>query len=129
MAWKPAIAHRYEIGHGVSFVSPRFHHGYVGQHERRVVGFPVLDEIKPITRSRRRRWRSRSRRSSRRRVEKALDSAGIRYTWRGVEDAAGKMRTCLLNVQPIIPAHIAIVADYVTASSPPRSSTSIASTA
>ena len=111
---KPAVAHRYDVGHGVAFADPRFKHGYVGQHERRVVGFPVLDEINvyyeigtaplsveiaPVESPG---------------VERALDDAGIRYTWRGVEDASGRMRTCQLSVQPVIPAKIAMVADYVT---------------
>ena len=42
---KPAIDHRFDLGHGLVFESPRFAHGSVGQHERRIVGFPVLDEI------------------------------------------------------------------------------------
>src|SRR5450432_2228684 len=42
---KPAIDHRFDLGHGLVFESPRFGHGSVGQHERRIVGYPVLDEI------------------------------------------------------------------------------------
>src|SRR5664279_3336795 len=42
---KPAIDHRFDLGHGLVFEAPRFGHGSVGQHERRIVGFPVLDEI------------------------------------------------------------------------------------
>ena len=42
---KPAIDHRFDLGHGLVFETPRFGHGSVGQHERRIVGFPVLDEI------------------------------------------------------------------------------------
>src|SRR6266478_4067883 len=42
---RPAIDHRFDLGHGLVFESPRFDHGSVGQHERRIVGFPVLDEI------------------------------------------------------------------------------------
>src|SRR5216683_4439344 len=42
---KPAIEHRFDLGHGLVFDSPRFAHGSVGQHERRIVGFPVLEEI------------------------------------------------------------------------------------
>ena len=42
---KPAIDHRFDLGHGLVFESPRFGHGSVGQHEHRIVGFPVLDEI------------------------------------------------------------------------------------
>src|SRR4029450_6482447 len=42
---KPAINHRFDLGHGMVFEAPRFGRGFVGQHERRIVGFPVLDEI------------------------------------------------------------------------------------
>jgi hypothetical protein len=42
---KPAINHRFDLGHGMVFDEPRFGRGFVGQHERRIVGFPVLDEI------------------------------------------------------------------------------------
>src|ERR1700692_3523428 len=42
---KPALNHRFDLGHGLAFDSPRFSHGSVGQHEQRIVGFPVLDEI------------------------------------------------------------------------------------
>ena len=42
---KPAIAHRFDVGHGLVFENTRFGRGYVGQHERRIVGYPVLDEI------------------------------------------------------------------------------------
>lgn len=39
---KPPIAHRFDLRHGLVFESPRFAHGSVGQHEQRLVGFPVL---------------------------------------------------------------------------------------
>jgi hypothetical protein len=39
---KPPIDHRFDLGHGLVFESLRFGHGSVGQHERRIVGFPVL---------------------------------------------------------------------------------------
>src|SRR2546425_9573315 len=42
---KPPINHRFDLGHGLVFETPRFSRGFVGQHERRIVGFPVLDEI------------------------------------------------------------------------------------
>jgi hypothetical protein len=42
---KPPIAHRFDVGHGLVFEDTRFGRGYVGQHERRIVGYPVLDEI------------------------------------------------------------------------------------
>jgi len=42
---KPAIDHRFDLGHGLVFESPKFGHGSVGQHEHRIVGFPVRDEL------------------------------------------------------------------------------------
>src|SRR5690242_7696214 len=42
---KPPIDHRFDLGHGLVFDSPRLGRAYIGQHERRIVGFPVLDEI------------------------------------------------------------------------------------
>ncbi len=47
---KPAVEHRFDLGHGLVFESPRFGHGSVGQHETRIVGFPVLDEINVLLR-------------------------------------------------------------------------------
>src|SRR5947207_1896899 len=41
---KPAIAHRFDLGHGLVFESPRFGRGSGGQHTSRIMGFPVLDE-------------------------------------------------------------------------------------
>jgi hypothetical protein len=40
---KPPIEHRFDLGYGYAFDSPRFAHGSVGQHERRIRGFPLLD--------------------------------------------------------------------------------------
>ena len=42
---KPPIEHRFDLGYGYAFDSPRFAHGSVGQHERRIRGFPVLEGI------------------------------------------------------------------------------------
>jgi hypothetical protein len=42
---KPPIEHRFDLGHGLVFAAPRFEQGFVGQHEQRIVGYPVLDEI------------------------------------------------------------------------------------
>jgi hypothetical protein len=112
---KPAIDHRFDLGHGLVFESPRFGHGSVGQHERRIVGFPVLDEInlyyeistsKPLTLE----------------VapggvvlaEKALDDAGLQYTSRRVEDSGGNVRKCAISVPPAIPAAVSFLVDYQT---------------
>ena len=40
---KPPID-RFDLGYGYAFDSPRFAHGSVGQHERRIRGFPVLED-------------------------------------------------------------------------------------
>ena len=109
---KPEIAHRFDLGHGVVFSRPRFNRGYVGQHERRIVGYPVLDEINmyyeiatdPVTLD--------IAPVESPAVEKALDEAGMRYHWRGEQDASGHVRTCVLTIQPFIPAKIAFVVDY-----------------
>ncbi|TMH24132.1 MAG: hypothetical protein E6H64_01920 [Betaproteobacteria bacterium] len=112
---KPAIEHRFDLGHGLVFDSPRFGRGSVGQHTRRIVGFPVLDEIniyyeivaaKALT------------------IEvapggvaladKVLDDAGLQYTSRRVEDAGGTVRKCLISVPPAIPANVLFRADYQT---------------
>ena len=42
---KPAVEHRFDLGHGMVFASPRLNHVYIGQHEQRIVGYPVLEEI------------------------------------------------------------------------------------
>src|SRR4029434_4038417 len=42
---KPQIEHRFDLGYGYVFDSPRFAHGSVGQHERRIVDFTVLEGL------------------------------------------------------------------------------------
>ena len=42
---KPPIEHRFDLGYGYAFDSPRFAHGSVGQQLRRIRGFPVLEGI------------------------------------------------------------------------------------
>jgi hypothetical protein len=112
---KPAIEHRYDLGHGLVFESPRFGHGSVGQHERRIVGFPVLDEIniyyqisasKPLSLD--------VAPGGVAVAEKALDDAGLQYTSRRVEDAGGTVRKCAISVPPSIPAAVLFHADYQT---------------
>jgi hypothetical protein len=112
---KPPIAHRFDLGHGLLFESPRFARGSVGQHEHRIVGFPVLDEInlyydiaasKPV---------SLEVASGMVDVaQKALDEAGLQYTSRRVESADGSVRKCSFTVPPAIPAQIAFRVDYQT---------------
>jgi hypothetical protein len=112
---KPAIAHRFDLGHGLVFESPRFSHGSVGQHERRITGFPVLDEInlyyeitaaKPLALD--------VAPGGAALAEKALDDAGLQYTSRRVEDAGGTLHKCSISVPPAIPAAVAFRADYQT---------------
>ena len=112
---KPAIDHRFDLGHGLVFESPRFGHGSVGQHERRIVGFPVLDEIniyyeisasKPLTLD--------AAPGGVAVAEKALDDAGLQYTSRRVEDSGGVVRKCAITVPPAIPAAVLFRADPKT---------------
>jgi hypothetical protein len=111
----PPIDHRFDLGNGLVFESPRFRRGSVGQHEHRIVGFPVLDEIsiyyeisasKPI---------SLEVASGMVQVaEKALDDAGLQYTSRRVESSDGSLRKCSFSVPPAIPARVSFQVDYQT---------------
>ena len=112
---KPAIEHRFDLGHGLVFESPRFGHGSVGQHERRIVGFPVLDEINiyyDITASKPLSLEVAP--GGVVSAEKALDDAGLQYTSRRVEDAGGVIRRCAITVPPAIPAAVSFHVDYQT---------------
>jgi hypothetical protein len=111
----PPIGHRFDLGHGVAFASPRFERGFVGQHEQRIVGFPVLDEINityqivaaapvPIEVAS----------GGVALVEKVLDDAGLQYTARRVEDQTGTVHKCAFTIPPEIPAAISFRADYRT---------------
>jgi hypothetical protein len=111
---KPPIAHRFDLGHGLVFEQPRFNRGYVGQHERRIVGFPVLDEINMYYEIAAQPLMVEVAPIESAAVEKALDDAGLRFAWRSVEDAGGKVRKCIATVQPLIPAKISFVVDYQT---------------
>lgn len=112
---KPAVDHRFDLGHGLVFESPRFGHGSVGQHERRIVGYPVLDEIniyyeisasKPLSLD--------VAPGSVALAEKALDDAGLQYASRRVEDSGGNVRKCAISVPPAIPAAVSFRVDYQT---------------
>ena len=112
---KPAIDHRYDLGDGLVFDSPRFGHGSVGQHERRVVGYPVLDVINiyyEITASGPLALEVAPGNVAM--AEKALDDAGLQYTSRRVEDSGGAVRKCAISVPPAIPAAVLFHADYQT---------------
>jgi hypothetical protein len=84
---QPPIEHRFDLGHGLVFESPRFSHGSVGKHTRRSIGFPVLDEIniyyeisvaKSLTID--------VARGGVALAQKALDDARLQYTSHCVED-------------------------------------------
>lgn len=112
---KPAIDHRFDLGHGLVFDTPRFGHGSVSQHERRIVGFPVLDEINlyyEISASRPLALEVAP--GGVALAEKALDEAGLQYTSRRVEDAAGTVRKCSILVPPAIPAAVSFHVEYQT---------------
>lgn len=112
---KPPIQHRFDLGHGLVFESPRFGRGSVGQHTRRIVGFPVLDEInvyyeisaaKPLNID--------VAPGGVALAQKALDDSGLQYTNRCFEDSAGVVRKCNISVPPAIPAAVSFRADYQT---------------
>jgi len=112
---KPALAHRYDLGHGIAFGAPRFTRGSVTQHEQRIVGFPVLAEITryyeiaaagPVVLD--------VAPALVQAVEKSLDDAGLQYTSRRVERADGVAHSCALTVPPSIPAAAFFKADYGT---------------
>jgi len=112
---KPAIDHRFDLGYGFVFDSPQFARGSVGQHERRIVGFPVLEEInvyyeisasKPLSIDVPPGWVAFA--------EKTLDAFGLEYTRRREEEPDGTLRKCVYSVPPVIPARISFRADYQT---------------
>jgi hypothetical protein len=112
---KPPIDHRFDLGYGYVFDSPRFAHGSVGQHERRIRGFPVLEQIdvyyeisasKPLSIEVVPGWVSFA--------EKTLDAFGLQYTCRREEDSDGTLRKCIFSVPPVIPARVSCRVDYRT---------------
>ncbi len=110
---KPPIAHRFDVGHGLVFEDTKFGRGYVGQHERRIVGYPVLDEINiyyEIAASRPLNIEVAP--GGVAAAEKALDDAGLQYTCRRIEDASGVVRKCVISVPPAIPAKVSFYVDY-----------------
>jgi hypothetical protein len=113
---KPPINHRFDLGHGFVFESPRFGHGYIGQHSGRIVGFPVLDEIniyyeiaaqKPLT--------IEVAPGGVALVEKTLDAVALRYSSHRVEAADGTLQKCSFSVPPAIQAAVLFRIDYQTA--------------
>ena len=112
---KPAIDRRFDLGHGLVFQSPRLGRAYIGQHERRIVGFPVLDEIniyyevvaaKPLT--------IEAGFGDAERAEKALDEAGLQFTSKRIEDRGGAAQKTVISVPASIPSSVSFHADYQT---------------
>jgi len=110
---KPAIAHRFDLGYGFVFESPRFEHGSVGQHERRMAGFPVLEQMdvyydiaasKPLSIEVPTGWVSFA--------EKALDAFGLQYASRRVEESDKGRGKCIFSVAPAIPARVSFGVDH-----------------
>ena len=112
---KPPIEHRFDLGYGYAFDSPRFAHGSVGQHERHILGFPVLEGIDvyyevsaaaPLSIEVTPGWVSFA--------EKTLDAFGLQYASRRINDSDGTLRRCIFSVPPVIPARISFRVDYRT---------------
>jgi hypothetical protein len=112
---KPPIDHRFDLGYGFAFDAPRFAHGSVGQHERRIRGFPVVEGIDvyyeisasgPLTIDVVAGWVPFA--------EKTLDAFGLQYTSRRVDQADGTLRKRIFSVAPVIPARIAFRVDHRT---------------
>jgi hypothetical protein len=112
---KPPIEHRFDLGYGYAFGSPRFSHGSVGQHERRIRGFPVIEGIdvyydvsaaEPLSIEVAPGWVSFA--------EKTLDAFGLQYSCRSAEDSDGTLPKCIFSVPPVIPARVSIRIDYRT---------------
>ena len=112
---KPAIDHRFDVGHGLVFEQPRFGRGYVGQHERRIVGFPAIDEINIYYEiAAVRALTIEVAPAGVQMAEKALDDAGLQYTCKRVEDHSGTVRKCVITVPPAIPAKVSFTVNYQT---------------
>ena len=114
-ALKPPIGHRFDLGYGYAFDSPRFAHGSVGQAERRIAGYPVLEEInlyyeisasKPLSIDVPPGMVSFA--------EKVLDAFGLQYTCRRLQEPDGSLQKCIFSVPPVIPARVSFGVDYQT---------------
>jgi len=112
---KPAIRHRFDLGYGYAFESPRFSHGSVSQQQRRIRGYPVLEEVavyydiaasQPLTIEVVPGWVAFA--------EKTLDAFGLQYDCQRVEGENGGMHKCVFTVPPVIPAKVSFRASYET---------------
>ena len=112
-AIKSPIRHRFDLGRGIVFESPRFDRGVLGQHRSNVRGFTIVDEVslyyhvcaaQPIA------------------IEmsvvdaelakKDIEAANLAYDTRRIRDADGVVRKCKLTVTQDIPAAVLFRADY-----------------
>jgi hypothetical protein len=112
---KPPLQHDFALASGAGFQSPRFARGSVTQHERRIVGFPVLDEINiyyQISASGNLDLEPAP--GNAESMQKMLDDAGLQFARSEVEDAAGHVHRCVISVRPDIPASVLFRADYGT---------------
>ena len=109
------IEHRFDLGYGYAFESPRFSHGSVSQQQRRIRGYPVLEEVavyydiaasRPLTIEVASGWVSFA--------AKTLDAFGLQYTSRRVAGDDGSTSKCIFSVPPVIPARISLRASYQT---------------
>lgn len=116
---KPPINHRFDLGHGFVFDSPKFGHGSIGQHTSRIVGYSVIDEIniyyeitagKPLT--------IEVAPGGVTLVETTLEAAALQFTSRRVEGADGAVRKCVFSVPPAIQAAVLFRVDYQTGQVP-----------
>jgi hypothetical protein len=114
-AIKPTIVHRFDLGYGYAFESPRFSHGSVSQQQRRIRGYPVLEEVgvyydiaasRPLAIEVAPGWVSFA--------EKTLDAFGLQYTRRHVAAPDGSTTNWIFSVPPVIPARISLRASYQT---------------
>jgi hypothetical protein len=112
---KPAIDHRFDLGYGYAFDSPRFARGSVGQHARRIAGFPVLETIdvyyeisasKPLAIEVATGWVPFA--------EKTLDAFGLQHTRRNAEEAGAGPHKTIFSVAPVIPARVSFRIDHRT---------------
>ena len=112
---KPSIDHRFDLGYGFAFDSPRFARGSVEQQERRTRGFPVLEEInvyyeisasKPLSIEVVPGWVSFA--------GKTLDAFGLQYDYRRIEESDGTLRKGIFSVPPVIPARVSFRVNHRT---------------
>jgi hypothetical protein len=110
---KPRIDHRFDLGYGFVFDSPRFGHGSVDQQERRIAGYPVLRQIdvyyeisaaKPLPIEVPLGWVSFA--------QDRLDGFGLQYTRQCVEEAEERPRKFVFRVAPTIPARVSFRAEH-----------------